>query len=126
MSYRSFLFAGCLVAALSSCLFAQDATVTGIVTDSAQAFMPGVHITVRNVDTGITRTAPTNHSGSFTITNLPPGNYEIRAEMKGFRSYEKTGIVLEIGQTLRDDISLALGSVNESVSVTAEVAHLNT
>ena len=121
MSYRSLLFA-----AFSSCLFGQDATVTGIVTDSAQALMPGVHITVRNVDTGITRTAPTNNSGSFTLTNLPPGNYELRAEIKGFRSYAKTGIVLEIGQTLRDDIVLAVGAVSESVSVNAEIAPLNT
>ena len=125
MSSKSSL-AGCLFVALPACLLAQDATVTGIVTDPAQALMPGVHITCRNVDTGITRTVQTNHSGSFTLTNLNPGNYQLRAEMKGFRSYEKTGIVLEIGQTMRDDIRLAVGAVNESVSVTADVAPLNT
>ncbi|MBI3680945.1 MAG: TonB-dependent receptor [Acidobacteria bacterium] len=104
----------------------QDATVTGIVTDSAQAVMPGVQITIRNVDTGIARTVRTNSSGAFTMTTLPPGRYGLKAEMTGFRAYEKTGIVLEIGQTLRDDIQLDIGSVTESVSVTAEVAALNT
>ena len=68
----------------------------------------------------------TNHEGSYTITNLPPGPYELTAEMAGFRTYQQTGIVLEIEQILRTDIQLALGNVSESVHVTAEVAVLNT
>jgi hypothetical protein len=76
MSSRSSL-AGFLFVALPACLFAQDATVTGIVTDSAQALMPGVHITIRNVETGIARTVQTNSSGNFTITSLAPGHYEL-------------------------------------------------
>ncbi|MBI3209674.1 MAG: TonB-dependent receptor [Candidatus Solibacter usitatus] len=107
-------------------LMGQDATVTGTVTDSAKALIPGVAIKLVNVDTNIDRRVQTNHEGSFTITALQPGKYELSAEMQGFRSYRKTGLVLEIGQTVRDDIELTLGAVTESVSVTAEVAHLNT
>jgi hypothetical protein len=102
------------------------ATVTGIVIDSGQAAVPGVQITIRNVDTNISRTIHTSASGDFTITNLNPGRYELKAEMTGFRSYEETGIVLEIGQTLRSDIKLDLGSIKESISVTAQVAAINT
>ncbi|HTM51743.1 MAG TPA: TonB-dependent receptor [Bryobacteraceae bacterium] len=116
----------CFLAAFPCGLAAQDATVTGTVSDTAQAVMPGVRITIRNIETGIDRTVKTNGSGSFTLTNLAPGKYELKAEMDGFKAYSKTGIVLEIGQSLRDDITLSVGSVNESVSVTAEVAPLNT
>src|SRR5437867_3281145 len=117
---------GCVFLAIPSSLFAQDATITGIVTDPGQALMPGVNITIRNVETGAARTVKTSASGDFTVTSLSPGKYQLRAEMAGFRSYEETGIVLEIGQTMRNDIMLAIGSVNESVSVTAEIAPLNT
>src|ERR1700730_12599295 len=82
-------------------LYGQMATVTGVVTDSAQAMMPAVAITIRNVDTNITRTIETNQEGYFTITNLPPGNYELVPEKQGFRTYRETSIVLEVGQDLR-------------------------
>ncbi len=118
---------GLLFAAIPFCLLAQDATVAGTVTDSAQAFVPGVHIEVLNVDTGIVRTIQTGQEGSFTITNLPPGRYELIAEHPGFRTYRRSGLVLEIGQTVRGVIELALGPVLESVEVSAQnVAVLNT
>jgi len=102
------------------------ASITGVVTDSAQAVMPGVSITVRNVENNIARKIATSDSGDYTITNLAPGSYEIIAEAAGFRTHKRTGIVLEIGQVLRDDIQMAVGAVTESVSVTAEVPILNT
>ncbi len=102
------------------------ATVTGIVTDAAQAVMPGVTISIRHVETNIVRKIQTNEVGDFTITNLVPGIYELTAEMQGFRTYRETGIVLQVGQVLRNDIRMQVGSVTESVTVTAEVALLNT
>ncbi len=97
-----------------------------MVTDSAGAAAPNVQIQIRNVETGVARTVHTSGEGSYTITALVPGHYELSAEMQGFRSYQKTGIILEIGQTLRDDIQLSVGALNESVTVTAEIASLNT
>ncbi len=126
MFTKSLPLAGFFWLILASCLFAQDASVTGIVTDPANAIIPGVKISVRNADTGITRELLTNHEGSYTITNLVPGRYELTAEMVGFRKYDKTGIVLEIGMTLRDDIQMSVGAVTDSVSVSAQVATLNT
>ena len=109
-------------------LYAQGelASITGEITDSAQAIMPGVNVTVRNVDTNIARTIQTNVEGYFTITNLPPGAYELIAEKQGFRAYHETGIVLATGQELRNDIKLSVGAVSDSVTVMAEVAPLNT
>ncbi len=102
------------------------ATVTGVVTDSAAAIVPGVSVTIRNLDTNIPRQITTNEVGDFTITNLPPGGYELTVEHPGFRAYRKTGMVLEVGQVLRSDVQLQLGSVTESVSVTAEISTINT
>src|SRR6266568_774447 len=118
----------CLALASLVILHAQSdlATVTGIVTDPAEATVPGVTVKVRNMDTSIVHTFQTNHEGSFTITGLNPGPYELIAEKQGFRAYRETGIVLQVGQTLRSDIRLNVGSVNETVSVSATVAPLNT
>jgi hypothetical protein len=116
------------VLVLSCVLSAQSdlATVTGIVTDSAHAAAPGVNITIRNVETNIARTMVTNTEGSFTITNLPPGAYELIAEKQGFHAVHEKGIVLEVGQNLRNDVQLTVGSVTESVNVSADIAPLNT
>jgi hypothetical protein len=103
-------------------LLAQDATVTGVVSDSAGAVVPGVKITIRSVDANLARTALTGPSGDFTIPSLSPGRCDLSAELAGFRQHRQTGLVLEVGQTLRDDIQLAVGQLTESVQVAAEVA----
>lgn len=120
---------GVLLLALCAALaYAQVnlATVTGVVTDSAEAVIPTVEITIRNVETNIDRTIQSNEVGYFTITNLAPGNYELVAEMSGFRTYRKTDIVLEVGSILRNDIMMELGTVTESVTVSANVITINT
>ena len=120
------LLATFLLSSSSSALFAQDATITGIVKDSANAVVPGVALQVRNTETNDVRSLLTNHEGNYTITSLPPGKYELTAKMAGFSTYQQNGIVLEVDQVLRSDFQLAVGNVSESVQVTAEVATLNT
>ncbi|MBI4905568.1 MAG: TonB-dependent receptor [Acidobacteria bacterium] len=110
----------------SSLVLAQDASVTGVVTDSQQAAIAGVQIKIRKTDTNIDREILTSHDGTYTVTSLPPGPYLLSASHPGFRTYQKTAIVLEIGQTYRNDIQLEIGNVTESVSVTADIAPLNT
>src|SRR5438477_7698399 len=91
----SFTLAGCCV------LVGQDASVTGIVTDPANAVMPDVLIKLRNTNTNIVRAVQTNHEGNYTITSLPPGPYELTAERHGFSGYRQTEIVLQVAQVLR-------------------------
>jgi len=117
---------GCLGLAGWCVLLAQDATVTGIVTDPAAAVVPGVSIKLRNTDTNITRSIQTNQEGNYAITNLPPGKYELAAEVQGFHGYRQSGIQLEVGQTLRADIRLTIGSLADTIHVVAEIAALNT
>ena len=102
------------------------ATVTGVVTDPTLAVVPAVTIAIRNAGTNITRTTRTNEAGYFTVTDLPPGSYDLAAEKQGFRTYREVGIVLQVGQTLRSDVRLSVGEVNESVNVVAQAAALNT
>jgi hypothetical protein len=127
--FQRLVLIGCFAVLLLPCaLLAQGnyASVTGIVRDAQGASVPQAAVTVRNVDTGVDRTVHTSESGDFTITNLPPGPYEISAEKAGFRKYRRVGIVLEVGQILRSDIELQVGPVTESISVTAQAAALNT
>ena len=112
-----------LAAAL--CAQANLGTITGLVTDTANAVVPGARVTVRNLDTNMERTSRSSASGDFTITNLAPGNYELTAEMAGFRTWRRTGIVLEVGQVLRIDVRLQLAALAESVEVTAEIPAIN-
>ena len=113
---------------LAASLFAQSdtATVTGVIADAVQAVMPKVKVSLRNVETNIVKTGETNHEGSFTIPNLAPGNYELVAEMNGFRKYIEKGLVLETGQTFRNDLKMQIGALADSVEVTAEMAQLTT
>jgi len=125
---RSSLQGLMILGLLFCCAYGQSnlATVTGVVTDTANAVMPGVTVTIRNVDTNIARKMQTNQVGLYTITNLPPGNYVLTAEAEGFRTYRKTGIILEVGQALRNNVRMELGAVTESVTVSANVVTVNT
>jgi hypothetical protein len=109
-------------------LFAQGefATVTGVVTDRSKAVIAGVAIALRNTDTNAVRATVSGADGSFTLTELTPGSYELTASKAGFSTYRELRIVLDIGQQLQNDIELPLGPVNETISVTAHVAALNT
>jgi hypothetical protein len=105
---------------------AELSTVTGVISDSGQAVVPGVNVTIRNTDTNIARSIVSNEEGYFTIPNLPPGPYELTATKSGFQVWRESRIVLATGQTLRTDVLLQVGSVNESINVQAEPAILNT
>src|SRR5262245_12868544 len=119
---------GLLAAALSAALYGQSnlATVTGIDTDPAGAAEPGVRVTIRHLDTNVSRSVLTNEEGVFTIVSLNPGNYELTGVKEGFHAIRQTGMVLETGQTLRADFILEVGAISQTVSVTAAVAALNT
>jgi len=93
------------------------ATIVGTVTDPSGAVMPGVKITVTNTDTSATRTLETNAAGSYIAPELVPGPYEVKAEYKGFRVYSRTGIVLNVNDTVRVDIPMQVGEVTQSVTV---------
>jgi hypothetical protein len=81
--------------------------------------LPGVTVTVTQVDTGLVRTTVTDESGAYLLSTLPTGRYRLEAALLGFRSYGQTGIVLQVGGTPTVNAVLAVGSVAESVTVEA-------
>jgi len=93
------------------------AQMSGTVRDESGAVLPGVTVTATQVDTGLVRTAVTDESGTYVLPNLPTGPYKLEASLQGFRSYAQTGIVLQVGATPVINAVLAVGSVEETVSV---------
>ncbi len=102
------------------------ATVTGVVTDAADAVIPGAMVTIRNTGTNIEREMSTNEVGGYTVTNLNPGDYEVTVQSDGFTTYVQQGLILQTGDSRRIDVSLEIGQVTESVTVDAQLIVLNT
>ncbi len=98
-----------------------NATIEGTVADSSGAVLPGVTITVANLDTGAQRVVTSNESGLYRATLLPLGRYRVTAELSGFKKFEQTGITLGGGQTATINVTLGVGDIAEVVSVTADV-----
>ncbi len=82
------------------------ANLSGVVTDQAGVALPGVAVTIRNVDAGETRTVETDGGGRYQTSGLPPGRFEIRAAKQGFADETRTGISLAAGQDATADIKM--------------------
>src|SRR5579875_1553498 len=119
--YSSFPFQRLLVLGLiaAGMGFAQEAQITGRVTDSSGAIVPDVRITVTNTGTDVARDTTTNNLGYYTVGLLTPGNYKIAAEKGGFRTREQTGIVLQVDQNATLDFTMQVGQLTQTVSVEA-------
>ena len=102
------------------------ASLRGTARDSQGGALPGVTMTVKNIETGLARTLVTEGNGTYIFTNLPPGTYEITAELTGFRRAVESGIGLSIGQDAVLMITMDIGQLEEAVIVTGEVPLIDT
>lgn len=98
-----------------------NGTIEGTIADSSGGVLPGVTVTVTNLETGASSTVVTNESGLYRAPLLPLGTYRVSAELDGFKKFERTGVQIRAGQTAVVDIALEVGALTEVVSVTAEV-----
>src|SRR5690242_1229028 len=100
--------------------FAQSftGTISGTVKDPSGAVLPGVQVTVTNGATALTRPVVTNERGDFVVTLLPVGEYQVSAELPGFKTEVRQGIVLQVDQRLKIDFELQIGEVSEKLLVT--------
>src|SRR3989441_8144582 len=115
--------------ALGSCLvFAQGSTgaISGVVRDATGAVIPGVTITARHLDSGLTRNAVSSETGGYNLQLLPVGAYEITTELPGFKQAVRRGINLVVGQQAVVDLTLEVGAAAELVTVTGEAPIVNT
>jgi hypothetical protein len=99
---------------------AGSANIEGIVSDPTGAVLPGVTVTVRNMDTNATRELVTDDGGRYRATALQPGRYEVSASLSGFSMTPLSGIQATVGATTTVDVSLRPANVAEEVTVTAE------
>jgi hypothetical protein len=102
------------------------ATITGTVTDSSDAILPGVTVTVLNVETNVASETVTNSQGAYVVQKLIPGQYRISAMLQGFKTYVRDGITLHTAEVATIHIALELGTVSESVMVTAQLTQVET
>ena len=92
------------------------ASLSGVVTDQTGAALRDVSVTIKNVDTGATRTIETDGGGHFQASGLPPARFEIRAEKQGFAAETRTGISLAVGQDATVNIKMQLKSPDACAS----------
>ena len=109
-----------LLAASPATAQTTTAAVLGTVTDAQKAVLPGVAVTVVNVDTGIESTGVTDATGRFRIGALRPGVYDISVELSGFAPRVRKGVQLFVGQEATLDFELGVAAVQETVTVTGE------
>src|SRR5262249_45597887 len=112
-----------LLMTLGATAFAQNtASISGAVKDQSGAVLPGVEVTATQTATGVARTAVTNETGSYTLTNLPIGPYRLEAALPGFRTFAQTGITLQVNDSAVINATMEVGQVTETVQVEANAA----
>jgi hypothetical protein len=115
-------FLAVLLIGLPKLVAAQDGTIIGTVTDASGGAIPNVAITITNTDTNLASEFTTNDVGQYVAPNLRVGNYLVRAESKNFKTVEQKGIVLQLGDRLRIDFRMEVGTATAVVTVEAEAA----
>jgi len=124
------LLVGLMAIGISGRAFGQGdpttASLRGIIADPSGARISGATITLGSSERGITRTTEADKEGGYSFGLLPPSTYTLTVEAKGFKGYKQTGITLDAGHSVSQDVSLTLGAQQEEVLVSAEAPLLQT
>jgi len=117
-----------LLTALAQSGFAQEATaaITGKISDPSGAAVVGATVTAKDADRGTVWQAKTNEEGSYNLSRLPIGRYEVRVEAAGFQTAVHQPFALDLSQTAKIDIALTIGQVSSTVDVTGAAPVLQT
>src|SRR5262249_12185599 len=97
------------------------AAISGRVLDSSGAAIPGATVVARNIETGLERPSITDETGTYTISLLPIGQYDVSGELAALKKSCKTAIVLRVAQQAKLDLVLEVGPQSETIEVTAAV-----
>ncbi len=100
--------------------------VLGTLTDQSGAAVAGATVVITDVQRGTSRTITTDESGAYAAPDLQPGTYKIHVEAKGFKSVERTNVLIEVASDVRADFALQPGQVTEMVTISEEVPLINT
>src|ERR1041384_5426219 len=105
----------CISLMAVSLAFAQSdrGTVTGTVSDATKAVIPGAGVVLTNAETGAKYETIGTVTGNYTLTQVPPGVYQMSVELPGFKKYVRQGINVLVAQTLRIDVALEVGAATD-------------
>src|SRR5947209_10749923 len=95
------------------------AQINGTVADSSGGILPGATVAATQTDTGFRREVVTDQTGSYTLTNLPVGPYRLEVVLSGFRTYVRTGVVLQVNNNPVIPMTLQIGAIGETITVTS-------
>src|SRR5579863_5267979 len=109
-------------------LFAQGTAgrILGTVTDQSGGAIAGATVIITDVDRNVPRTLTTDQTGEYNAPNLLPGNYKVRAEAKGFKAFERSGVILEVNGEIRVDLTMQPGEVSQTITVNESVPMVET
>jgi hypothetical protein len=103
-----------------------NATLSGSITDPVGAAIPNAQVTVRNTGTNLTRSAQTNGAGVYIVSDLPPGTYNVTAIGAGFKTEVQDNLILTVAQSATLNLSLTVGTQQQTVTVTSGAEVINT
>jgi len=101
-------------------------SILGNVKDATGASIPGATVVVINKATNLTRQGITDEAGRFNFTDLPTGTYNLKVSQQGFKTFEQTEVTVTINSVSRVDVALEIGTIDQTVTVSAEPARLQT
>ncbi len=125
---KRFILSSIFLAAMAVPGFAQEtrSTLTGHVTDPTGAVIHRAQIAITNMDTGVKTNVQSNGAGDYTVPFLAPGRYQVSVNMPGFKNYNHPGLTLQTEQTVTENIILAIGNVDQTVTVTGDAPLVDT
>jgi hypothetical protein len=122
----SFVTAFAMALLAASPLLAQNAELSGLISDPAGLAVPGARVVVQSSGTSAARTVSSNGRGEYSVPALLPGPYNITVEANGFKTVHQNGVVVEVDQRARLDFALTVGSNTETITVQGNAPLLNT
>ncbi|MGE3512722.1 MAG: carboxypeptidase regulatory-like domain-containing protein [Vicinamibacterales bacterium] len=126
LRWIAWLLYAVLLVAFPAVVRAQDATLTGVVTDATDAVLPGVTVTATHTDTGTTFVAVTEGTGTYRIPALRVGTYRVTAELTGFTTASRDGVQLLVGQNVVLNFKVAVSTLQETVTVSGQAPLVDT
>ena len=122
------LVAALVLAAAPTALLAQTDTgsLDGRVFDEQKAGVPGVTVTAKNTATGLTRSVLSGATGTYNFPSLPAGTYDVTAEIQGFSTQVRKGVIVQVASASSVDITMKVGALTETVEVTGETPLVQT
>ena len=127
MKVRSSIVAICpVLSAIATFAQTDRGSITGTVSDTSGAVVPGVTVEAKNVATGIAYQAGSSETGNFTLAQLPVGTYELSTMLPRFKRFVRPGLIIGVAQVVRVDVTLEVGAAGEQVTVESAAPLLKT